>query len=114
MKISSQQTELKRFMSIDAGRVATLCSTGPARITCLSGQLWVTHDAIPGDHVLRPGQMLMIGKGGVALLSGTPAASLEYSGLRPATQCSKAERIGSRLGAWLVGLAGRPRGTTAA
>lgn len=112
MNMSSQSTELKRFMSIAAGGVASLCGTGPARITCLAGRLWVTHEGIPGDHILRPGQTLTIGRGGVALVSGTPTASLEYSGLQPAKHCSKAERVGSRLSAWLVGLAGRPRGTT--
>ncbi len=101
-------------MALAPGTVASFGTAGPACVTCVSGRLWVTHDRTPGDHILRPGQSLTIGNGGVVLVSGTPAASLEYVGLQSAAHRSMAERIGSRLGAWLVGLAGRPRGTTSA
>lgn len=110
-----QLIKSKRYMTLETGQVAAFCATGPAHLACVAGRLWVTHDAIPGDHILRPGQSLLMPEGGVALVSGTADAALEYAGLRPAARCSTAARIGNRLGrlaGWMAALAGAQRSTT--
>lgn len=93
MKINMQVTRETRILSLDQGRLVTLCGTGGGTVACVTGRLWVTHDGVPGDHVLRPGQKLTIDRAGVALVSGSPGATLEYAGLHRSAHCRPSDRL---------------------
>ena len=39
-------------------------------VTCLRGIAWLTHERIPGDYVLKPGQEFVVAQRGLLLAQG--------------------------------------------
>ena len=48
-------------------------------ITCLQGVVWLTHESIPGDYVLRPGQKFVVARRGLLLAQGLRDAVLQIA-----------------------------------
>ncbi len=56
--------------SVTPDRVAVFAHLNDQAIRCLSGNLWVTLENDPMDHVLKPGQRLVIPSGGKVVVGG--------------------------------------------
>ena len=39
-------------------------------VTCVRGIVWLTHERIPGDYVLKPGQEFVVAQRGLLLAQG--------------------------------------------
>ena len=39
-------------------------------VTCLRGIVWLTHESMPGDYVLLPGQEFVVARRGLLLVQG--------------------------------------------
>lgn len=48
-------------------------------VTCLHGIVWLTHEGMPGDHVLRPGQKFVVTRRGLLLAQGLRDATLQIA-----------------------------------
>ncbi len=48
-------------------------------VTCLRGIVWLTHEGIPGDHVLLPGQEFVVAQRGLLLAQGLRDAVLQIA-----------------------------------
>lgn len=48
-------------------------------VTCVRGIVWLTHDSMPGDHVLTPGQEFVVVQQGLLLAQGLRDAVLEIT-----------------------------------
>jgi hypothetical protein len=46
-------------------------------ITCVRGVVWLTHERIPGDYVLKPGQQFVVEQRGLLLVQGLDSAILQ-------------------------------------
>ena len=56
--------------AVTPDRVAVFAHLDGQAIRCLSGHLWVTLENDPMDHVLKPGQRLLIPSGGKVVVGG--------------------------------------------
>ena len=46
-------------------------------VTCVRGMVWLTHERIPGDYVLKPGQGFVVAQRGLLLAQGLGDAILQ-------------------------------------
>jgi hypothetical protein len=53
-------------------------------VTCVRGTVWLTHEGMPGDYVLRPGQAFVVEQRGLLLAQGLRDAVLQIANLTPA------------------------------
>jgi len=56
--------------SVTPDKVAVFARLDGQAIRCLSGHLWVTLENDPMDHVLKPGQRLLVPSGGKVVVGG--------------------------------------------
>lgn len=56
--------------SVTPAKVAVFAHLDGQAIRCLSGHLWVTLENDPMDHVLKPGQRLLVPSGGKVIVGG--------------------------------------------
>jgi hypothetical protein len=57
--------------SLFEGQVAVIRKPRGRRILCTQGQLWVTVEGDPADHVLEARQSIVLGGRGLAVVSGS-------------------------------------------
>ena len=73
-------------LALAAGQVLTLDDAAGLRILARSGTVWVTEEGDPRDHIVRPGDTLIVARGGrtvvqaidpawISLADGIPAAN---------------------------------------
>ena len=48
-------------------------------VTCERGMVWLTHEHIPGDYVLMPGQEFVVAQRGLLLVQGLGDATLQIA-----------------------------------
>ena len=48
-------------------------------VTCVQGIVWLTHESIPGDYVLLPGQEFVVARRGLLLAQGLRDAVLQIA-----------------------------------
>lgn len=48
-------------------------------ITCVRGVVWLTHERMPGDYVLKPGQEFVVAQRGLLLVQGLDSAVLQIT-----------------------------------
>ncbi len=48
-------------------------------VTCLRGVVWLTHERMPGDYVLLPGQAFVVSRRGLLLAQGLRDAILQIT-----------------------------------
>ena len=48
-------------------------------VTCLRGVVWLTHECMPGDFVLLPGQEFVVSRRGLLLAQGLRDAVLQIT-----------------------------------
>jgi hypothetical protein len=48
-------------------------------VTCVRGIVWLTHDNMPGDYVLTPGQHFVVAQRGLLLAQGLCDAVLQIA-----------------------------------
>lgn len=76
------------LLALDAGQVLTLDDAAGTRIEPRRGTVWVTEEDSRQDHIIGPGDVLVVTHGGrtviqamrhawISLAEGTPAAPLE-------------------------------------
>lgn len=61
-------------LSLAAGEVVTLDDARGVRIHARTGSVWVTEEANLRDHVLGPGETLVVSRGGRTLIQALQAA----------------------------------------
>jgi hypothetical protein len=59
-------------------------------VTCVQGIVWLTHDSIPGDYVLLPGQEFVVARSGLLLAQGLRDAVLQIADPASANAAAKA------------------------
>ena len=55
---------------VNPSKLAVFARLGGQAIRCLSGQLWVTVENDPMDHILKQGQRLLVPTGGRVIIGG--------------------------------------------
>jgi len=68
-----------------------------ARVTCLSGSLWLTQESAVQDQVLEPGQSAVIDHPGLTLIMALAPASVRL------TDRATRSRVWNRAFGWLHG-----------
>lgn len=61
-------------IALEAGQMLTLDDAAGTRIFSRLGTVWVTEEGNHEDHILRPGETLLIGRGGRTLLQAMQPA----------------------------------------
>ena len=61
-------------IALEAGQLLTLDDAAGTRIVSRLGTVWVTEEGDPDDHVLGPGETLIIARGGRTLLQAMQPA----------------------------------------
>lgn len=80
-----------------------------ATVRVLSGRVWVTRAADPGDHFLRPGCTLDIAPGSSALLSAETDAQVAFE-VSPSWSDGLVAQAAHRIARLRRGSSGRPAG----
>jgi hypothetical protein len=68
------------LLSLDAGQVVTLDDAVGTRIVARSGTLWVTEEAGSKDHIVRPGDALIVARPGRTVIQALQPASISLAG----------------------------------
>lgn len=61
-------------LALKAGQVLTLDDAAGTRVVPRLGTIWVTEEGDPEDHIIGPGETLLIGRGGRTLLQALQPA----------------------------------------
>ena len=48
-------------------------------VTCMRGIVWLTHEGMPGDYLLKPGQKFVVAQRGLLLAQGLHDATLQIA-----------------------------------
>ena len=59
-------------------------------VTCTQGIVWLTHESMPGDFVLLPGQEFIVARRGLLLAQGLRDAVLQIADPAPSNAAAKA------------------------
>jgi hypothetical protein len=60
---------------LSAGKLTVIRGGKGKKVTCLTGQLWLTQEGEPVDHLLAPNESLVLNRDGAALLTGIARGS---------------------------------------
>jgi hypothetical protein len=80
MDLSSQAPVL----ALAAGEVVTLDDARGVRIHARTGSVWVTEEANTRDHILGPGEVLVVGRDGRTVIQALQASSIALRERPPA------------------------------
>ena len=69
------------LLALEPGQVVTLDDARGATIRARYGALWVTEEGNPADHIVRPGETHVVGRGGRTVVQAMQPA---WIALRPA------------------------------
>lgn len=72
-------------LALQRGEVITLDDARGVRILSRTGTVWVTEEGNPRDHILGPGECLVVGKTGRTVVQALQASSVA---LRPAPEAA--------------------------
>jgi hypothetical protein len=61
-------------LALEAGQVLTLDDAAGTRIVSRLGTVWVTEEGDPEDHIVGPGETLVVDRGGRTLLQALQPA----------------------------------------
>lgn len=61
-------------IALEAGQLLSLDDAAGTRIISRLGTVWVTEEGDPEDHIVGPGETLLIGRGGRTLLQAMQPA----------------------------------------
>ena len=62
------------MIALEAGQLLTLDDAAGTRIVARLGTVWVTEEGNPEDHIVGPGETLLIGRDGRTLLQAMQPA----------------------------------------
>ena len=66
----------KPRVALEPGEVLTLDDAAGTRIHARLGQVWITEEGSPKDHVLGPGEAFTVGRGGRTVVQAIKPALL--------------------------------------
>lgn len=79
-----QVTLRKPQVALDAGEVLTLDDAAGTRIQARLGEVWITEEGSPKDHVLGPGEAFTVARGGRTVVQAINYAWLLLAEAQPA------------------------------
>ena len=80
MELSSQAPVL----ALAAGEVVTLDDARGVRIQARAGSIWVTEEANSRDHILGPGEVLVVGRDGRTVIQALQSSWVALRDAAPA------------------------------
>jgi hypothetical protein len=63
-------------LALEPGQVVTLDDAAGTRISARSGTVWVTEEGNTEDHIVTPGQSLVVARGGRTLVQALQPACI--------------------------------------